>query len=303
MPRYAGAWVEFDDGAAEYADPYPAIREVLSEDYADAAPETIERFVESAYPGLTAEDLEGFFSGLRRAGRSIGRVAKRALPGVIQGATTGAALGPWGALAGGLAGGALSAATSGGARGAPRRSGARPRLPARGMRGPAARSPAARVPVAGSPAGAQLLRTLARPEVGQALRSLAMGGAGRRNVNVGGLNIPTGAITNVLGRLLERAEMEMHAASVGEATGTPAYLLDNAGEYLVDPGDPDQRADLVLELFAEADALEAEDERTVEVIYVEARESWNEDDDAEDEDGVSLYEGVDYDAVDDEDAY
>lgn len=291
MPRYAGAWVEFDDDAVEYVDPYPAIREALSEDYADAAPETIERLVESAYPGLAAEDLEEFFKTLRRAGRSIGRVAKRALPGVIQGATTGAALGPWGALAGGLAGGALSAATSGSARrGPPRR--ARVRLPTRGA---PAQPP-------GAPAAAQLVRTLARPEVGQALRSLAMGGAGRRNVNVGGVNIPTGAITNVLGRLLEQAEAEMHASAVGEATGTPAYLLDDAGEYLVDPTDPDQRAELVLELFAQADAHEDEPERTVEVIVIEADESWDEYDDAEG-DGVSLYEGVDYDALNEEDVY
>lgn len=295
MAHYAEVWDEFDAEQTGYADPYPAIREVLSEDYADAPPETIERLVATAYPGLAAEDLEGFFSTLRRAGRSIGRVAQRALPGVIQGATTGAALGPWGALAGGVAGGALSAATSGGARRSSRRP-TRARTAARG-------APAAPARAAGSPAAAQLLRTLARPEVGQALRSLALGGAGRRSVNVGGMNIPTGAITNALGRLLERAEAEMHAAAAGEATGTPAYLLDADGEYLVDPGDAEQRADLVLELFAEADAAlrQDADDAAVEVIFVETGESWDEDEDEDaDDEAVSLYEGVDYASLDDE---
>jgi hypothetical protein len=294
MSRYSEAWIELDEDAADYADPYPSIREVLSGDYADSAPETIERLVESAYPGLSAEDLEGFFSSLRRAGQAVGQVAQRALPGVIQGATTGSALGPWGALAGGLAGGALSAATSGGAGGARGggQRGARVRLPARG-------TPPS---TAGSPAVAQLLRTLARPEVGQALRSLAMGRAGQRHVRVGGLSVPTGAITNLLGRLLERAEAEMHAFAVGEASGTPAYLLDDSGEYLVDPTDPDQRADLVLELFARADSFEDEPERSVEVVYVATDALWDEDDEADDE-GISLYEGVDYEALSDEDAY
>lgn len=287
MPRYAQVWV--DDQGDEYADPYPAIRELLSDTYADAAPEAIEQLVESAYPGLSAEDLENFFGSLRNAGQVVGRVAKRALPGVVQGATAGAALGPWGALAGGIAGGALSAATSGRASRNPRRA-----APARR---PAA--PAVPAQATGAPAATQLLRTLSRPEVSQTLRSLTMGSAGRHNVNVGGRSVPVGAITNLLGQLLERAEAEMHAFSVGETSGTPAYLLDDAGEYLVDPTDPEQRADLILELFAQADALEAETERPVEVIYVEADDPWDDYDELEDE-ALSLYEGVDYDALTDD---
>lgn len=287
MPRYAQAWVE-DDG--EYADPYPAIREVLSDAYADAAPETIEQLVETTYPGLAAEDLESFFSTLSRAGQAVGQVAKRALPGVVQGATAGAALGPWGALAGGIAGGALSAATSGGARRAPRRA-APPRRPT---------APAAPPRAASAPAATQLLRTLSRPEVSQSLRSLAMGGAGRRNVNVGGQSVPIGAITNLLGQLLERVQAEMHGFSVGETSGTPAYLLDDAGEYVVDPTDPAQRADRVLELFAREDAEAAESLRPVEVVYVEADDdAWDEDEEVDD-DALSLYEGLDYDALDDD---
>lgn len=287
MPRYAQAWVE-DDG--EYADPYPAIREVLSDAYADAAPETIEQLVETTYPGLAAEDLESFFSTLSRAGQAVGQVAKRALPGVVQGATAGAALGPWGALAGGIAGGALSAATSGGARRAPRHA-----APARRPT-----APAAPPRTAGAPAATQLLRTLSRPEVSQTLRSLAMGGAGRRNVNVGGQSVPVGAITNLLGQLLERVQAEMHGFSVGETSGTPAYLLDDAGEYVVDPTDPAQRADRVLELFAREDAEAAESLRPVEVVYVEADDdAWDEDEELDGE-ALSLYEGLDYDALDDD---
>jgi hypothetical protein len=75
--------------------------------------------------------------------------------------------------------------------------------------------------------------------------------------------------------------------------------LDDAGEYLVDPSDPLQRADLVLELFAEADALGAERARSVEVIYVEADDSWDDYDESGDE-AFSLYEGLDDNALSDD---
>ena len=90
MQRYASDWVEVDDDI-EFVDPYPNIRASLAPEYADLGSEAIEQLVESIYPDLSAEDLEGFFSNALGA---IGGVVKNALPGVIQGATTGSALGP-----------------------------------------------------------------------------------------------------------------------------------------------------------------------------------------------------------------
>ena len=247
MRGYAEDWagaLELDDDSGEFVDPYPTLREALSPEYAELAPEQIESLVESMYPDVSAEDLESFFSSLKKVGRSVGRIAKRALPGVIQGATTGAALGPWGALAGGIAGGALSAATRGRGRATGGRRVSRPGAPGARASGPVP-GRAALSQLAGSPAATQLLRTLGRPEVNQALMALAMGGAGRGNVKIGNVSVPTGAITSTLRRLLERAETELHESRAGEATGTPLYLLDEAGEFLVDPTDEDQRADLV----------------------------------------------------------
>ena len=153
-------------------------------------------------------------------------------------------------------------------------------------------------------AGSQLLRTVARPQVIQALTSLALGGAGRRNIRVGNVNLPIGAITNALRMLLERTEAEAHAWAAGESSGTPGYLLDDAGEYLVDPIDADERADLVLELLASADGFDepyefdVDDESELEFVYLDPIEAWSDEDD--DDVGELLYEGVDYDALDDD---
>jgi hypothetical protein len=297
------ATIETDDESS-----YPTIREALSPEYADLSAEDIELLVESMYPEIRAEDLEGFFNSLKKFGKSVGRVAQRALPGVVSGATTGAALGPWGALAGGIAGGALSAATSG-----PKRSSGRRRGRANGSRrrfpsGLSRRLPGrgALAQLAGSPAATQLLRTLGRPQVTQAMTSLAMGGAGRRNVKVGNVSIPTGAITNTLQRLLERAEAELHEHSAGESAGTPLYLLDASGEFAVDPTDDDQRADRVLALLDLADHLgdreddereddDREDDDDREIEYVGP--AWSEE---EEDDDLVLYEGVDFDSLEDD---
>lgn len=284
-------------------DPYPTLREALSAEYADLPAEDIESLVESLYPDVSAEDLEGFFSSLKKAVRSVGKVAKRALPGVIQGATTGAAAGPWGALVGGIAGGALRAATAG--RGGVARRVARA---AAVGGGPAARllGRGALRQLSGSPAAAQLLKTLGQPQVSQALMSMAMGGAGKGTVRIGNVPVPTGAITNALRRLLERAESEFHEQTAGESGGTPLYLLDDAGEFVVDPADDDARADLVIEMLGLADAAEALESSDFydEDIAENDGEAWGEDDNLEFDDDLSpedeaelLYEAVDFDAI------
>jgi hypothetical protein len=125
-------------------------------------------------------------------------------------------------------------------------------------------------------------------------------------VRIGNVPVPTGAITNALRRLLERAESEFHEQTAGENAGTPLYLLDDAGEYVVDPADDDARADLVVEMLELADAAEAPesgefDDGDIEEYY---DETWWEGDDLEFDDDLSpedeaelLYEGVDFDAI------
>lgn len=259
MATYRGAGIrsrESDEPEQYRHDPYPSLREALAADYAGLAPEAIEQIVEHLYPGADPVDVEGFFSTLKKVGKAAAKFGQKALPGVISGATSGAALGPFGALAGGLAGGVLSAATGGG-----RKSGGLPtRLPSRAaLAGLASAAPGIGRAVSGlasSPAAAQLLRVVNRPEIGQALQALAMGGAGRKNVNVGGMSIPTGAITTALRGLLERVETELHERTAGDSSGTPLYLLGNDGEFAVDPTDEQARGERVIELLARAEAAE-----------------------------------------------
>ncbi len=197
--------------------------------------------------------LGGALSGPARGagGRVLGGLASGALSGLggIAGAFGGGGAGGGGATAGlaGLAGlaGRLFPALTGGGGGAG---------PIAGVAGQLAPALAAG---GGSPAAAQLLRLLTRPEVGQALLSMTLGGAGRRQVAVGNTPVPVGAITNLLGVLANLASAEHHRATAGEAVGTPVYLLDDAGEFLGDPADPVQRAETLLARFAQADALEA----------------------------------------------
>lgn len=239
---------------------FPAIREALGEDYAALPADQVADLVETLYPGVDAEDIENFFSSLRHAGRGIGRVARRALPGVIQGATAGAALGPWGALAGGLAGGALSAVGSGmGRQTRPRSSNHLARAAALGRTAPRR-----------APAAARLLRAINRPEVTRALSALALGGAGRGSVRVGGANVPVSAIANALRGLLEQVQEEHHAAGLGRSSASPTYLLDSDGEFAVDPTDDNARAERVLQLL---DAADREDEMAdARLAWVEAYE-------------------------------
>lgn len=305
MTSYRDMWARPDE--RESYGEYTSVRESLSTEYASLPDETIESLIESLYPGADPEDVENLFKSLKNAGKAVAKIGQKALPGMIQGATTGMALGPWGALAGGLAGGALSAA-SGGGKG--RRGGGMLGSAGRMLGGIAKNVPRGalaaigkQVPglgavagLAGSPAAAQLLSMLNQPAVGQALRSLAMGGAGKPNVNVGGMSIPNGAITTTLRQLLERVETEMHELSTGESNGTPRYLLNDYGEFAVDPTDESARAERVMEILAAGEAFDDDSSESDDERYYEA---YAEDDEYSEDDEISpgdqariLYPGV-----------
>jgi hypothetical protein len=97
---------------------YPNLRESLAPNFVEVSDEQLDSIVAQIYgQGVTAEDVEAFWSDVGRGFQSVGRgaanfarqaapVVSRALPSIAQGAMSGAALGPWGALAGAVAGGA-----------------------------------------------------------------------------------------------------------------------------------------------------------------------------------------------------
>lgn len=227
-------------------DPYPLLRESLAPELRRLPAEDIEHLFEQV--GLSAEEMEeGIWGSIgnafKKAGRAVARAAPTLLPvagtalGTVVGGPVGAAVG--GSL-GRLAGGAIGAAT------APRRRSAR--TPQRPGRPP---SPAPRTSGA-SPAAAQLLQVLNRPEVLRALQSMALGRSGTSNVTVGSTAVPVGAIANLIGTLANSASSEHHVLVAGDEGGVPEYLLDADGEAVVDLAKPEERAQRLLELMDQA---------------------------------------------------
>lgn len=104
----------------------------------------------------------------------------------------------------------------------------------------------ARPPGQPMPAGAganALLGMLARPEVGQALMSAAMGGLGRQSIPMGSGQVGVQSILNAIGSLAGRAAGEMAGT---EAESLPAYFYDAEGELAFDPSERHSRTDALL---------------------------------------------------------
>jgi len=233
----------FFDEEDEADDPYPYVRETLAPEYRDLPPEEIEDFL--ANLGISAEDME--FS-LKKAFHSVGNFVKKAAPAVlpIVGTAVGTAFGgPAGGAIGGMLGGAAGKAI--GQTQAPRRPRlVRPRRPRPTATG-------------GSPAAAQLLQLINRPEILQGLLAMATGRAGRSTVQAGRKSAPAGAIANLLGVLANQAAAEHHAIAAETGEGVPGYLLDDAGEFIVDPAVPEERAALLLNMLDQAAWEQASD--------------------------------------------
>lgn len=269
-------------------DPLPEIRSVLAAEYAHLPAEELEALLESI--GVDAEDFEDLLGAERRWRRGarrrlrrirrnragqrsrradVGQRVQRGLLGAARGALSGVMSG------GGL--GALVGAVRGGISGATQRPGQpappqaarapaqiQPTPPAQPAQMPAAgpvQQPVAAQPAPAGPAGpssgAALLSFLAQPAVQQALSSLIAGPLARRQVMVGATPVPTEAILNTLSALAQEAAAVHYADGLWAAEDVPRYLLDEQGEFLVDPAVPEQRAAVVLHLLDRAE----EDER------------------------------------------
>jgi hypothetical protein len=114
-------------------------------------------------------------------------------------------------------------------------------------------------PAAASPAAAALASLVARPELGDVLKSLMMGSYGKRAVPVGPSGTPVGvdAFTNLLGALATQASIEHAVVAREQDEAVPGYM---EGRDL-DPAVPEHRAAALYELFREADRDEALAER------------------------------------------
>jgi hypothetical protein len=104
-----------------------------------------------------------------------------------------------------------------------------------------------------SPPAAQLLQTIFRPEVLQALMAMVLGQAGRPNIPVGATQVPVGAFANLVRELADRAAAEYNAGAATPREDIPAYLQDFLGEARHDPATPSGRAARLFEVLQETD--------------------------------------------------
>lgn len=249
---------------------YPHLRETLSPDFAHLSDAELELAFESAFgEGVTPAEYEEFFGPLGRAlgsaARDVGRFAHRAAPvagsvlsGAAQGALTGSALGPWGALGGAIAGGVGSGLARHGPRGARgvgqaisgvvNTAGA---LTGRGgmAGGMGALSGLLGGGGRGGGAASALMSVLGRPETLRAVQSLAGGQNRAIPLGAGGTPVPASAFAGLLGALGREAEAETSSFSGESLDSPPAYLLNGAGQFVVDPNDPDGRAARLLQML------------------------------------------------------
>lgn len=268
---------------------YPMLQASVDPRFAGLSRQGLTEIVESIYgPGVTPEDVEGFFDdigrGLQHAAQGVGHFAQQAapmlansLPAVAQGAASGSAFGPWGALIGagaGLTSGLLSQSSNRTARdigGAIHSVGGLVSTVRGGGTGGGMGSLASIVGggLGGSPAGQaalggmrsaqgggatggaanQLLGMLSRPETLQALLAALMGPSGRQQVPVGGQQVPVSQMLSALSNVAGRAAHE--AAEIESAAdATPEYASVAAEVLGIDPEDAEGRTDALLTLLA-----------------------------------------------------
>lgn len=239
---------------------YPYLREVLDERFAGLPDDQLEAVFEDAFgEGITPAEYEEFFGGLSKALSKAAPVLSSVAQGALKGGAAGSAIGPWGTLGGALVGGvgqALQQHTRGPARdvgGA--LSGV---VNTAGMltgRGGAAQGLSGLLGLLsqgrGGPATNALRGILARPETGQALGALFSGSNPAIPVGPGSTPVPASAFAGLLGALAREAEAE---ASWDDSEALPGYLADSAGQLVVDPDNPDQRAARLLQLLAAGDS-------------------------------------------------
>lgn len=256
------------------------IRPCLDSYYRELPNDQLRVIVAEQLGHLTPLEVEGFWNSLRSV--NWGRVLGGAASGAASGAAAGTAVTPGygtaiGAGLGALVGGIGSALGGSGSRRPSqpaRQPAARSRTPSPAARQPARRPPAAapvrrpvrqlpsRVPAGGSGASAVagtaingLMQILQNPQVTRALTSLIMGSAGQRDLTLAdGTHVSHKSVLNAIKVYADLAARE--ASGIGMDTAD--YLLDEFGNYRVDPSDDEARAGLMYEKLLADSALQIE---------------------------------------------
>jgi hypothetical protein len=268
---------------------YPNLRANLSPQFAGFSDADLEGMFESAFgEGVSPAEYEEFFGGLGRAlssaASSVGRFAQQNAPGIaqigqgaLQGAMAGSAAGPWGAAIGALTGGVGSGLshygtgtvrdvgnvmggmvnTAGALTGRGAMAGGISSLAGGllGGRGGGAGGISSLLASLGGRSGGggaagALMGLLGRPETMNALQSLAGGNGGMVPVGARGTPVPANAFAGLIRSLATEAEAESFSGEAGESA--PGYLMNAAGQFIVDPSQPDHRAAHLLQMLASA---------------------------------------------------
>jgi hypothetical protein len=225
-----------------------ALREALSEEYADSTPEELEAALFNIMDALTPAESLNFTKALRQiqagAGQAlrdptIKQIAATGLP--LAGGAVGTLGGPAGTVVGSALGGAAAKALAGGGS-----------TPSTATGTPDPKPSAA---AAGLPAAAKGLVLMNDPAVLKATLAAALGQQGRTSVN----GVPVGAVMNMLSTIFGQAAGEADEL-VYESSATPAYMLDEQAPS----GDPVAPGDRAQALYAAL--LRAQDQHLAEQV-------------------------------------
>jgi len=235
----------------DYLDLADALREGLSEEYADWPAEELEESLANVMDSLTPAESFHFAKALGQIGTS----ANQALADPRFRQIAGTAL----PLAGGVAGTALGGPVVGTAIGTAVGGAAASALPGGGVPGSTtAAAPGFKPSAAGAgpPAAAQGLLLMNNPAVQKAALAAAFGPHGQTQVN----GVPVGAVMHALSTIFGEAAAEADEISY-ETSKTPAYMRD-AQSVSADPAAPGDRARALY-----AALVRAEDPHLVEAVH------------------------------------
>lgn len=184
------------------------------------------------HPQGSWSSLQESLAEANEVAQKLAAGAMKTLPHVLKGAATGARFGPYGAIVGAVAGGVK------GVKQTNTTSGVTKTVPAQGS-----------TPSAPSPAAAQLLKVLYRPEMLQALVMMLVGNNGPGHVKVGDTPVPAAAFANLLGSLAGQAAAENYRVAPAYSEEIPSYLLNHRGELIGDPTAPEDHAAALFHLL------------------------------------------------------
>ena len=248
-------------GTARASGMYNSLREILKPEYRNLSDADLQILLQQVLGGMSPEEVEGFWDTLKDVGKAALGVAKQVAPTLLP--MAGGALGT---LVGGPVGTAIGSKLGqmGAQLLAPQKPGAPQAAPSAAVApgaipqpavAPAPPAAAAPVPPGGSSATAQLMALLKNPDLLKSLLGQLLGGAGESTVEVGpgATPIPFVAMMNTLESLAAQAAIEA-ADTMGDdqSVESMGYLQDGTGNFVVDPANPDERAQRVLTLLNEA---------------------------------------------------